>query len=248
MYKLAFTILVLALFSSWTRADPVPKVTATSWLVADSEGKILVGTNTTEIRSIASITKLMTVMVVLDANQNLNEEIPKKLYNKNLTRHTLIDLAIVKSDNAAAKMLCDYYPYGYDACVNTMNKKAKLLGMGNTTFSDPTGRLNTNTSNAEDLIKLVLAASKYPVIVEASNMAAVRWPIDKKKIVEFRNTNSLVGQKYDFIVSKTGFIRNAGGCIVMMLNTANGIRTVILLNSKDTRTRIPEAHALASIT
>lgn len=186
-------------------------------------------------------------MVVLDANQNLDEEIPKKLYNKNLTRHTLIDLAIVKSDNNAAKMLCDYYPSGYNACVQAMNDKAKELGMNNTTFSDPTGLMHTNTSNAEDLIKLVFAASKYPTIVEASNMDAVRWPVGKKKVAEFRNTNSLVGHGYQFLVSKTGFISKAGGCIVMMLNTANGIRTVVLLGSKNTKTRIPEAQVLATI-
>ena len=97
----------LLLVSSSAYATPL---TAQAWLVADINGKILEGSNTTEIRSIASITKLMTAMVVLDSGQSLTEIIPKKLYNKQLTRETLIDLAIVKSDNNAAKMLCDYYP------------------------------------------------------------------------------------------------------------------------------------------
>jgi D-alanyl-D-alanine endopeptidase (penicillin-binding protein 7) len=189
----------------------------------------------------------MTAMVVLDSGQSLSEVIPKKLYNKQLTRETLIDLAIVKSDNNAAKMLCDYYPGGYNKCIDAMNYKAVSLQMDNSTFTDPTGRMHTNVSTAEDLIKLVFAASKYPLIVEASNMDAVRWNISKKKTAEFRNTNSLVGHGYKFLVSKTGFINKAGGCIVMMIDTVHGIRTVVLLGSKNTKTRIPEAQMLSQI-
>jgi D-alanyl-D-alanine endopeptidase (penicillin-binding protein 7) len=232
----------LLLVSSSAYATPL---TAQAWLVADINGKILEGSNMTEVRSIASITKLMTAMVVLDSGQSLTEIIPKKLYNKQLTRETLIDLAIVKSDNNAAKMLCDYYPGGYNKCIDAMNQKAVSLQMVNSTFTDPTGRFHTNVSTAQDLIKLVFAASTYPLIVHASNMDAVRWPLNKKKTAEFRNTNSLVGQGYKFLVSKTGFISKAGGCIVMMIDTANGIRTVVLLGSKNTKTRIPEAKLLA---
>jgi D-alanyl-D-alanine endopeptidase (penicillin-binding protein 7) len=189
----------------------------------------------------------MTAMVVLDSGQSLTEIIPKKLYNKQLTREILIDLAIVKSDNNAAKLLCDYYPGGYNSCIEAMNQKALALQMINSTFTDPTGRMHTNVSTAHDLIKLVFAASKYPLIVQASNMDAVRWPLSKKKIAEFRNTNSLVGNGYKFLVSKTGFINKAGGCIVMMIDTANGIRTVVLLGSKNTKTRIPEAKMLSML-
>ena len=239
-------ILTMALSTSSVYANPI--LTAQSWLVADSTGKILEGSNMTEVRSIASITKLMTAMVVLDSGQSLTEVIPQKLYNKQLTRETLIDLAIVKSDNNAAKMLCDYYPGGYKSCVEAMNQKAMSLRMMNSVFTDPTGRMHTNVSTAEDLIKLVFAASTYPLIVQASNMDAVRWPVSKKKTAEFRNTNSLVGQGYNFVVSKTGFINKAGGCIVMMVDTTNGIRTVVLLGSKNTKTRIPEAKMLSQIT
>jgi D-alanyl-D-alanine endopeptidase (penicillin-binding protein 7) len=239
-------ILIMALSTSSVYANP--GLTAQAWLVADSTGKILEGSNMSEVRSIASITKLMTAMVVLDSGQSLTEVIPQKLYNKRLTRETLIDLAIVKSDNNAAKMLCDYYPGGYKSCVGAMNQKAMSLQMTNSIFTDPTGRLDTNVSTAKDLIKLVFAASTYPLIVQASNMDAVRWPLSKKKTIEFKNTNSLVGQGYKFVVSKTGFINKAGGCIVMMLDTANGIRTVVLLGSKNTKTRIPEAKMLSQIT
>ena len=239
-----FVLLCLLHFN--VNAQTVP-LTAQAWVVADSNGKVLEGSNMTEVRSIASITKLMTAMVVLDSGQSLTEIIPKKLYNKQLTRETLIDLAIVKSDNNAAQMLCDYYPGGYKSCIEAMNSKASLLQMTNSVFTDPTGRMHTNVSTAHDLIKLVFAASKYPLIVEASNMDAVRWPLSKKKIAEFRNTNSLVGHGYKFLVSKTGFINKAGGCIVMMIDTANGIRTVVLLGSKNTKTRIPEAKMLSML-
>ena len=240
-----FVFLCLLHFN--VNAQPVP-LTAQAWVVADSNGKVLEGSNMTEVRSIASITKLMTAMVVLDSGQSLTEIIPKKLYNKQLTRETLIDLAIVKSDNNAAQMLCDYYPGGYKSCIEAMNSKATLLQMTNSVFTDPTGRMHTNVSTAHDLIKLVFAASKYPLIVEASNMDAVRWPLSKKKIAEFRNTNSLVGNGYKFLVSKTGFINKAGGCIVMMIDTVHGIRTVVLLGSKNTKTRIPEAQMLSQVT
>ena len=243
MIKKLIAILLLATSSVYANQT----LTAQAWIVADNSGRIFEASNMHEIRSIASITKLMTAMVVLDSGQSLTEIIPKKLYNKQLTREILIDLAIVKSDNNAAKLLCDYYPGGYNNCINAMNVKAISLQMNNSTFTDPTGLLSTNVSTAQDLIKLVFAASKYPLIVEASNMDAVRWTINKKKIAEFRNTNSLVGPNNSFLVSKTGWITKSGGCIVMMINTANGIRTVVLLGSKDTKTRIPEAKMLSML-
>ena len=243
MIKKLIAILLLATSSVYANQT----LTAQAWIVADNSGRIFEASNMHEIRSIASITKLMTAMVVLDSGQSLTEIIPKKLYNKQLTREILIDLAIVKSDNNAAKLLCDYYPGGYNNCINAMNVKAISLQMNNSTFTDPTGLLSTNVSTAQDLIKLVFAASKYPLIVEASNMDAVRWTINKKKIAEFRNTNSLVGPNNSFLVSKTGWITKSGGCIVMMINTANGIRTVVLLGSKNTKTRIPEAKMLSML-
>lgn len=243
MIKKLIAILLLATSSVYANQT----LTAQAWIVADNSGRIFEASNMHEIRSIASITKLMTAMVVLDSGQSLSEVIPKKLYNKQLTRETLIDLAIVKSDNNAAKLLCEYYPGGYNNCINAMNAKAISLQMNNSIFTDPTGRFHTNVSTAHDLIKLVFAASKYPLIVEASNMDAVRWTINKKKIAEFRNTNSLVGPNNSFLVSKTGWITKSGGCIVMMIDTANGIRTVVLLGSKNTKTRIPEAKMLSML-
>ena len=94
-----------------------PTLTAQAWLVADDNGIILEGSHTTDVRSIASITKLMTSMVVLDSGQSLSEKIPKKLHNRIFTRQELLNLAIVKSDNNAARMLCEYYLGGIKNCV-----------------------------------------------------------------------------------------------------------------------------------
>ncbi len=214
-------------------------ITATSWLVANGQGEIIQSENIYQTRSIASITKLMTVMIVLDAHQDLDQ------YIKPYTRQELIQLAIVHSDNRASEMLCQNYPGGRSDCVKAMNIKARSLGMINTQFTDPTGLGVMNSSTAYDLIKLVRAAELYPEIVSASKMSEVKIKIKKKWLV-FKNTNPIIGKRHDFIVSKTGWIRASGGCIVMMLDTDVGRRIVIVLGSKNTHTRIPEAEFIAT--
>ncbi len=213
------------------------KITATSWLVANENGEVLQSENMYQLRSIASITKLMTVMVVLDADQDLNQFI------KPYTRRELIQLAIVHSDNHASEVLCRNYPGGRDQCIAAMNRKARTLGMINSRFVDPTGLGVMNSSTAYDLIKMVRAAEHYNEIVNASKMSEVKIH-KKKKTLVFKNTNPLVAT-HEFIVSKTGYIRASGGCIVMLVQTKIGQRIVVLLNSKNTKTRIPEAVYLA---
>ena len=243
-FSSALVLLSALSVNAGTPSGVVP-LTAQSWLVADGNGKILDGNKTTDVRSIASITKLMTVMVVLDAQQDLNEVISTKLYNRKLTRRELISLAIVKSDNQAATLLCQNYTTGLTGCVHAMNDKAKSLEMNDTKYLEPTGLSIFNVSTAEDLVKLVISASKYPIINEDSNKESIKMSVGKKKTARFGNTNRLVGHGYDFIVSKTGWITKSGGCIVMMLTTERGIRTVVLLGSKNTKTRIPEAKMIA---
>ena len=221
------------------------EVTARSWVVADAAGVVIDSLNSSTVRSIASITKLLTVMVVLDANQDLDERIKTPRYRTTIPRGTLMDMALVRSDNAAADLLCQRYPTGYSGCVRAMNEKAVQLGMTDTRFFDPTGLNKKNVSTAVDLIKLVAAAGSYPLIVEAGSKDTVSVQANKRQI-DFKTTNPLVGQDSGIIVSKTGFINRAGGCLVMMLNTVNGIRTVILLGSKNTHTRAPEALFLAT--
>jgi D-alanyl-D-alanine endopeptidase (penicillin-binding protein 7) len=213
-------------------------ITASSWLIADGDGKILNSENINEQRSIASITKLMTVMVVLDAKQDLDE------YIKPYTRRELIQLSIVHSDNRATQKLCEHYPGGTSACVNAMNTKAHFMGLHSTRYVEPTGLSVFNVSTAQELVTLVKAAATYSEIVEASKSSEVRIQ-SKKRTVVYRNTNPIIGKRFDFIVSKTGWIRASGGCIVMMLDTSLGRRIVVLLNSKNTKTRIPEAELIA---
>jgi D-alanyl-D-alanine carboxypeptidase len=220
-----------------TLAKSVP-ITAQSWLVADESGRIIQSENIDQQRAIASITKLMTVMVVIDARQNLDEQIGK------YTRAETIQLALVHSDNKAADTLCQYYPNGRDACIRAMNIKAKLLGMPNTHYVEPTGLSVFNVSTANELVKLVIAAKEYQAVIEAARTSQVKIKLKKKWFI-FNNTNPIIGKRHEFIVSKTGYIRASGGCIAMMLDTEVGRRIVIVLGSKNTKTRIPEAEFIA---
>ncbi len=238
MFKNILFLILVSLSLSVAAKD----ITATSWLVANGDGEILQSENMYEHRSIASITKLMTAIVVLDAKQDLDQ------YIKPYTRRELIYLAIVHSDNRAAEILCQNYPGGRSKCVQAMNDKARSLGMIDSKFIDPTGLGVMNSSTAYDLIKLVRTAELYPEIVRASGMKEVKIVKSSKKkkhYLVYRNTNPLVATK-NFIVSKTGYIRASGGCIVMMLDTDAGRRIVVLLNSKNTKTRIPEADLIST--
>ena len=231
MFKII--ILTFALFLNTAIAKDI---TATSWLVTDYKGKIIDGANYQEVRPIASVTKLMTAMVVLDANQDLNQKIKK------YTRRELIGLTVTHSDNHAAQLLCDAYPGGKLACVRAMNYKAKTLGLEHTQYQEPTGLSVFNVSTAEELVDIVLAASQYPEIVEASKGHVTVQ--NKKRSVSFNNTNPITRKRDDIIVSKTGWIRASGGCLVMLVDTDNGRRVVVVLNSKTIRTRIPDAEYL----
>ena len=103
------------------KAESTPNITARAWLVADENGKMIEGSNTSEVRSIASITKLLTVMIVLDAAQDLDEGIKTTRYNSTISRHMLMDMALVRSDNTAAVLLCQHYPTGYNGCIQALN-------------------------------------------------------------------------------------------------------------------------------
>ena len=229
-------VLIVLLFVSNAFAV---NITAQSWLETDDKGNLIEGSNITEVRSIASITKLMTVMAVIDSNPNMQEKIGK------YTREQLIQIALVKSDNNAAKVLCDNFPGGRFECIKYMNSKAIYLGMLRTKFVEPTGLSPMNISTALDLLRLVFESSHYPEIVKASQTAVLTVKTGKQ-IQTFNNTNPIVGKRHNFIVSKTGTTNAAGGCIVMMLDTEVGRRIVIVLGSKNGRARIPEAEYIVT--
>jgi D-alanyl-D-alanine endopeptidase (penicillin-binding protein 7) len=214
-------------------------ITAQSWLETDDQGNLIEGYNITEVRSIASITKLMTVMAVIDSNQNMQQKLGK------YTREQHIQLALVKSDNNSAKVLCDNFPGGRFECIRYMNEKAIYLGMLRTKFVEPTGLSPMNISTALDLLRLVFESSHYPEIVKASQTAILNIQTGKKT-QSFNNTNPIIGKRHNFIVSKTGTTNAAGGCIVMMIDTDVGRRIVIVLGSKNGKVRIPEAEYIVS--
>ena len=228
-------IIALLLWVSTTAAADIP-ITAQAWLVADDSGQVLSGENITDQRSIASITKVMTAMVVLDQAQPLDQRIG------GYTRRELIQLAMVRSSNSAADTLCQHYPGGRSACVAAMNSRARQLDMNDTKFVDATGLGVMNVSTGQDLVKLVMAAKQYPELVTDSQQAQVTVGKSRHRTT-VRNTNPRVDSSV--WISKTGYIRAAGGCIVMMLDTELGRRIVVLLGSANTRTRIPEAWYLS---
>lgn len=255
MIRKLLSVLLLALvFALPVQAKKVqePKdlpITATSWLVADGNGRIINSQNPNETRSIASITKLMTAMIVLDAQQELDQHLGQ------YTRAEWMSLMLVRSDNHAADVLCDSYVTGRSGCIRAMNNKATDMGLRETHYADPSGLNVMNVSTANELVQIVLEAAKYNEIKRASRTLQgtmlVQTSVKQKKkkhtktqFVKYNNTNPLVSS-YNFIVSKTGYIRASGGCIVMMMNTELGERIVVLLNSKNTHTRIPEAQKLA---
>jgi len=223
-------VLIIALLASNAFAF---NITAQSWLETDDQGNLIEGSNITEVRSIASITKLMTVIAVLDLKQDMQEKIGK------FTRGQLVQLALVKSDNDAAKALCDNFPGGRFECIRFMNEKANYLGMLRTKFIEPTGLSPMNISTALDLLKLVFEASHYPEIVRASQTPVLNIQVGNK-VFSYHNTNPVIGKRYNFIVSKTGSTNAAGSCIVVMVDTDIGRRIVILLGAKAGK-RLPEA-------
>jgi len=208
-------------------------LTAHSWLVADGDGKIIQNEKEQEQRSIASITKIMTAMVIIDAGQN-----PKQMIG-NFTREQHIQLALVTSSNESAIALCNNYPGGKPKCIKDMNAKAIALNMPNTKFVEASGLSPMNISTALDLLKLVFEASHYPEIIRARQTPVLNIQIGNK-VLSYRNTNPAIGQRYNFIVSKTGSTNAAGSCIVVMIDTDIGRRIVILLGAKAGK-RLPEA-------
>lgn len=246
---------LLLVFALTANSNPI---TAKSFLVTDNKGNVILEKNADCTQSIASITKLMTSIIVLNAHQDLTEELKLNFKNaaryhthlphtlKTLSRGELLQLAIVKSDNFAAYTLAENYPGGVERAVPEMNHEALEFGMYNTHFEDPTGLDEGNISNARDLVKLVLVASQHSEITDASGKAKVSIKV-KKRWWDFGNTNPMVRRGDDITVSKTGYINESGGCVVMLLDTELGQRVVVLLGSRSTHTRFPEAERILTV-
>ena len=219
-------------------------LTARSWLVADADNKVLASKDTDAVRSIGSITKIMTVLAVMEARPLMDQSF---LYSKQLrlTRQELIEITLVRSDNHAADMLCTNYPGGYKRCIEAMNQLAQRHGLENTRFVDASGLMAGNVSTAQDLLKLLNIAERNYLIVAAASKTDVKIK-NKKKWLVFKQTNPLIGHKHKFVVTKTGTTNAAGGCIVLTVETERGLRRVVVLGSKNGKTRIPEAEFIYS--
>ena len=218
-------------------------------------GEILYGKNSQSIHPIASITKLMTAMVVLDAQLDAEELIvvtdDEVDYLRNtqsrlhlgaaLTRDEMLRLALMASENRAAAALSRAYPGGREAFIRAMNEKALSLGLRGTRFADSTGLSSTNVSTAEDLAALVAHAHSYAKIREYSTQRQHETEVSGRKLA-FRNTNGLVANPgWGIGLSKTGFINEAGRCLVMQAQLAGRGVIIVLLDSWGKNTRSADA-------
>lgn len=260
-----------------TASEAGLNLSSASVLVFDqSTGQTLLEKNPGVETSIASITKLMTAMVVLDAGLPMDEmitiaaaDVDKHKYTgsrlalgKSLSRETLLKLALIASENRAAAALARAYPGGTEKFVADMNRKARELGMSNTHFDDATGLHASNRSTAEDLVKLANTAYYYPDIRRISTTPDISLGGEKVKVkrkvkvngkrktrtqtvwrsLDFVNTNRLVRESdWDIGLSKTGYINEAGHCLVMQASIAHQRVIIVLLDAIGKYARIADA-------
>ena len=235
----------------------VLKLASSKALIIDQEtGETLYAKGTDLPTPVASVTKLMTAMVVLDARMPMDEKIKittadldtlkgtgsRLRLGTELTRGELLQLALMASENRAASALGRAYPGGLTAFVNAMNAKAIMLGMTHSRFVEPTGLNSENVSTAKDLAKMVDAAYQYPEIREITTTPSHEVAAGSRRPIHYVNTNSLV-RKGDWVIglSKTGFINEAGRCLVMQAEIAGHPLIIILLDSWGKYSRIGDA-------
>jgi len=227
-------------------------------VIAQDGGEPLYEKNANAIVPVASITKLMTAMVVLDSMPNLqspititDEDVDYLRGSRSrlgvgavITRETALLLALMSSENRAANALGRHYPGGLPAFVAAMNRKAASLGMSSSHFEDPTGLNSNNVSTAHDLARMVAAAHHYPLIREFSTTPGVRTEV-KGRELDFHNTNQLVSSPtWEIGLSKTGYIQEAGKCLVMQARVADKPVVIVLLDSAGKQTRIGDANRI----
>ena len=236
-----------------------PGIRSANALVLDAaSGEVIFEQEPGHVGPIASITKLMTALVVVEAQQPLDEVI--KVTNEDvwkgkgafshipvgakLTRDDLLRLALMASENRAARVLGRNYPGSLPAFVRAMNAKARVLGMTKTRFDDPSGLSSLNVSNARDLAKLVSAASRDPLVREYSTLPSHEVTLGKRAFV-YRNTNLLIGKPdWEIVVQKTGFTNDAGQCLVMETLIEERPVVMVFMNSFGTLTRTADARRI----
>lgn len=250
----------LLLTSSFAFAQG-PNLLSQAALILDAKsGEPIFAKNANTVTPIASITKLMTAVVVLDAQQNLDQLLTvdvadldflkasrsRLAIGSELSRREMLQLSLMSSENRAASALGRFYPGGLHAAVAAMNAKAKSLGMANTHYVDTSGLSPENVSTARDLGMLVQAAQRYPLIREYSTQADqyVQIPATGQTL-RYNNSNALVtSQGWNISLQKTGFIREAGRCVVMFAQIAQRPVVLVLLDSVGKFSRLGDAQRI----
>lgn len=260
-----FFAVALAAVSALTGAPSAmatgPNLVSQAALIIDAKtGEPIFAKNSSHVTPIASITKLMTAIVVVEADQFLDEKLAigledldflkgsrsKLSIGETFTRREMLSLALMSSENRAANALGRYYPGGYAAAVRAMNAKAKALGMEQTHFVDTTGLSPQNVSTAKDLAVLVTAANQYPLISSLSTQREQLLTSDETgRTYHFGNSNGLVKTDgWEISLQKTGFISEAGRCVVMLAKIAQRPVIMVLLDSVGKFSRIGDANRI----
>ncbi|MCQ9423320.1 D-alanyl-D-alanine endopeptidase [Pseudomonas sp. LJDD11] len=232
-----------------------------STMVVDLQtNKVIYANNPDVVVPIASVTKLMTAMVVLDAKLSMDELIPvdisqtkemKGVFSRvklgsQLNRRDMLLITLMSSENRAAASLAHSHPGGYPAFIKAMNAKAKALGMSHTAFLEPTGLSVFNVSTARDLTKLLMEARKYPLLSELSATEEKTVRFSKPNYtLGFRNTDHLVHREnWDIRLTKTGFTNQAGHCLVLLTTMAKRPVSVVILDAFGKQTHFADASRL----
>ncbi len=241
------------------RAKHLDLKSSSALVVEQDSGRLLYAKNTQTVVPIASITKLMTAMVALDAPLSLDEPVriseadiddvkgtrSRLKVGTMLTRSDLLRLALMSSENRAASALTRAYPGGSAAFIAAMNQKAIELGMWRTRFVDGTGLSSDNVSTAQDLVKMVNAAFRYPLVRSYTTDTAHAVRPVKGPVLQYRNSNGLVkNPSWHIGLSKTGYISEAGRCLVMQAEIASMPVVIVLLDSWGKKTRIGDANRI----
>ena len=247
--------------SKFAKYKSDPKVRSSKAMVVNqNNGKVIYQKNAYSEASIASLTKLMTAMVILDSKIDLKKKIKITKHDIDrlkgtgsripigtlVTGYDLLKISLMSSDNRAASALSRAYPSGKKGFIKAMNIKALKLGMHNSKFADPTGLNKRNKSTARDLVRMVEAAYQYPEIRKITTTSQETFRIGKRRNeIGFVNTNRLVRKgTWDIGLSKPGFTRDAGRCLVMQAMISNEPVIMIFLNSYGTLTRFADAQRI----
>ena len=238
--------------------DPLDLKSSVALVIDQDTHQVLFSKNPQAVLPIASITKLMTALVVTEAGLPLDETLTisqddvdtekgsrsRLTVGTQLTRGEMLLLALMSSENRAAHALGRHYPGGMDAFVAAMNAKAQLLGMSGTRYVEPTGLSSQNRSSANDLARLVDAAYAHQIIRELSTSREAQVDVGKRQL-QFRSTNGLVrSPEWDIGLQKTGYISEAGRCLVMQAQLAGRKLIMVLLDSAGRYSRIGDAERI----